>query len=71
MEQKETMTSTNKEEHKTINSQDIEKTVEQIVDIIELKNKESKSEFEKTMLMEFSSINDKLSKLIYSMSQQN
>lgn len=71
MEQKETMTSTNKEEHKTINSQDIEKTVEQIVDIIELKNKESKSEFEKTMLMEFASMNEKLSNLIYAMSQQN
>ena len=71
MEQKETMISSNKEEHKTINSQDIEKTVEQIVDIIELKNKESKSEFEKTMLMEFASMNEKLSNLIYAMSQQN
>lgn len=71
MEQKETITSTNKEEHKVINSQDIEKTVEQIVDIIELKNKESKSEFEKTMLMEFASMNEKLSNLIYAMSQQN
>ena len=60
-----------KEEHKVINSQDIEKTVEQIVDIIELKNKESKSEFEKTMLMEFASMNEKLSNLIYAMSQQN
>ena len=48
-----------------------EKTVEQIVDIIELKNKESKSEFEKTMLMEFASMNEKLSNLIYAMSQQN
>lgn len=71
MEQEETITSNNKEEHKVINSQDIEKTVEQIVDIIELKNKESKSEFEKTMLMEFASMNEKLSNLIYAMSQQN
>ena len=70
-EQEETITSNNKEEHKVINSQDIEKTVEQIVDIIELKNKESKSEFEKTMLMEFASMNEKLSNLIYAMSQQN
>ena len=70
-EQKETITLNNKEEHKVINSQDIEKTVEQIVDIIELKNKESKSEFEKTMLMEFASMNEKLSNLIYAMSQQN
>ena len=70
MEQEETITSNNKEEH-NINSQDIEKTVEQIVDIIELKNKESKSEFEKTMLMEFASMNEKLSNLIYAMSQQN
>lgn len=71
MEQEETITSNNKEEHKVINSQDIEKTVEQIVNIIELKNKESKSEFEKTMLMEFASMNEKLSNLIYAMSQQN
>ena len=71
MEQEEIITSNNKEEHKVINSQDIEKTVEQIVDIIELKNKESKSEFEKTMLMEFASMNEKLSNLIYAMSQQN
>lgn len=71
IEQEETITSNNKEEHKVINSQDIEKTVEQIVDIIELKNKESKSEFEKTMLMEFASMNEKLSNLIYAMSQQN
>ena len=71
MEQEENITSNNKEEHKVINSQDIEKTVEQIVDIIELKNKESKSEFEKTMLMEFASMNEKLSNLIYAMSQQN
>ena len=71
MVQEETITSNNKEEHKVINSQDIEKTVEQIVDIIELKNKESKSEFEKTMLMEFASMNEKLSNLIYAMSQQN
>ena len=71
MKQEETITSNNKEEHKVINSQDIEKTVEQIVDIIELKNKESKSEFEKTMLMEFASMNEKLSNLIYAMSQQN
>lgn len=71
MEQEETITSNNKEEYKVINSQDIEKTVEQIVDIIELKNKESKSEFEKTMLMEFASMNEKLSNLIYAMSQQN
>ena len=71
MEQEKTITSNNKEEHKVINSQDIEKTVEQIVDIIELKNKESKSEFEKTMLMEFASMNEKLSNLIYAMSQQN
>ena len=71
MEQEETITSNNKEEHKVINSQDIEKTVEQIVDIIELRNKESKSEFEKTMLMEFASMNEKLSNLIYAMSQQN
>lgn len=71
MEQEETITSNNKEEHKVINSQDIEKTVEQIVDIIELKNKESKSEFEKTMLMEFASMNEKLSNLIYAMSRQN
>ena len=71
MEQEETITLNNKEEHKVINSQDIEKTVEQIVDIIELKNKESKSEFEKTMLMEFASMNEKLSNLIYAMSQQN
>ena len=70
-EQEETITLNNKEEHKVINSQDIEKTVEQIVDIIELKNKESKSEFEKTMLMEFASMNEKLSNLIYAMSQQN
>ena len=71
MKQEETITLNNKEEHKVINSQDIEKTVEQIVDIIELKNKESKSEFEKTMLMEFASMNEKLSNLIYAMSQQN
>jgi len=71
MEQEEIITSNNKEEHKVINSQDIEKTVEQIVDILELKNKESKSEFEKTMLMEFASMNEKLSNLIYAMSQQN
>ena len=71
MEQEENITLNNKEEHKVINSQDIEKTVEQIVDIIELKNKESKSEFEKTMLMEFASMNEKLSNLIYAMSQQN
>ena len=70
-EQEEIITLNNKEEHKVINSQDIEKTVEQIVDIIELKNKESKSEFEKTMLMEFASMNEKLSNLIYAMSQQN